>query len=79
MINAIIAIDIHSVMIHNSVQDMLYHQNIAITTHEKNISQMNMYQNAHQKLLFVFFIVLFFDIKILLLNLYSKMVKMQNF
>jgi len=62
IINAIIAIDIHSVMIHNSVQDMLYHQNNAIATHEKNINRINIYPNAHRKLLFVFFMFCLFII-----------------
>ena len=60
MINASIAIDIHSVIIHNSVQDMLYHQKIAITTHKKNINRINIYPNAHRKLLFVFFMFCLF-------------------
>ena len=80
MINVSIAIDIHSVIIHNSVQDMLYHQKIAITTHVKNISRINMYPNAHRKLLFVFFIVLFFWYKFILLQkFYSKMIILQIF
>ena len=62
MINASIAIDIHSVIIHNSVQDVLYHQKIAITTHKKNINRINIYPNAHRKLLFVFFMFCLFII-----------------